>query len=157
MLFVCTFSIIQWVIVLCWRASGWLVDVYNYIFMHIFRTSGIQCVYGGAIGGVVGVLIIVMIISGIILFRRKKSNIYTHLVGRMGANKVYTIWRMMISAYPSHILVVIAYQIAMRKRVFQISEHYTQDNLRYYIKKFEYTKKDRLFNGQKKDKNRYNK
>jgi hypothetical protein len=78
-------------------------------------------------------------------------------VGRMGANKVYTIWRMMISAYPSHILVVIAYQIAMRKRVFQISEHYTQDNLRYYIKKFEYTKKDRLFNGQKKDKNRYNK
>jgi hypothetical protein len=45
-------------------------------------------VYGGAIGGVVGVLIIVMIILGIIFFRRKKGNIYTYLVGRMGANKV---------------------------------------------------------------------
>jgi hypothetical protein len=45
-------------------------------------------VYGGAIGGVVGVLIIVMIILGIIFLRKKEGNIYTHLVGRMGANKV---------------------------------------------------------------------
>ena len=47
-----------------------------------------SAVYGGVIGGVVGVSIIVMIILGIIFFRRKKGNIYTDMVGCMGANKV---------------------------------------------------------------------
>jgi hypothetical protein len=61
------------------------IIIFSCIFSEPQESSA---VYGGAIGGVVGVLIIVMIILGIIFFRRKKGNIYTYLVGRMGANKV---------------------------------------------------------------------
>ena len=67
------------------------VDMLTFIiiFSCIFsETKEPSALYGGVIGGVVGVLIIVMVILGIIFVRRKKGNIYTHLVGRMGANKV---------------------------------------------------------------------
>jgi hypothetical protein len=42
--------------------------------------------YGGVIGGVVAVLIIVIIVLGIIFLRRKKGNIYNHLLGGIGSN-----------------------------------------------------------------------
>lgn len=75
------------------------------IFLYIFsETQESSALYGGVIGGVIGVIIIVMIISGILLFMRKIGNIYAHLMERTSANKVYTLWRMMISVYPSHIL-----------------------------------------------------
>ena len=57
------------------------------IFLCIFsetQESSSSDLYGGVIGGVVGVLIIVMIILGIIFLRRKKGNIYNHLLERIG-------------------------------------------------------------------------
>jgi hypothetical protein len=54
------------------------------IFFYTFsETKESSALYGGVIGGVVGVLIIVMIILGILFFRRKKGNIYNHLLGRI--------------------------------------------------------------------------
>ena len=55
------------------------------MFLYTFtETQESSALYGGVIGGVVGVLIILVIILGIIFRKRKKGNIYIHLLGRIG-------------------------------------------------------------------------
>ena len=56
------------------------IIIFLYTFTETQESSGL---HGGVIGRVFGVLIILMIILGIILRRRKKGNIYIHLLGRI--------------------------------------------------------------------------
>ena len=88
------------------------VEYWRFIFIICFcifsESQELSGLVGGVIGGIVGVLIIVMIILGILFLRRKRGNTYNHLLGHIWRNYVLPLWHVMISVYPSYILVVIS-------------------------------------------------
>jgi len=57
-----------------------LTPVNSFGIISAIRESSSSDLFGGVIGGVVGVLIILVITLGIIFYRRKKSKIYNHLL-----------------------------------------------------------------------------